>query len=39
LKLVLNHMFTDNLRFFGQKLHPQWPAQSSKKLEKWPLEL
>jgi hypothetical protein len=27
LKLVLNHMFTKNLRFFGQILHPQWPAQ------------
>jgi hypothetical protein len=30
LKLVLNHMFTENLRFFGQILHPQWPAQTSK---------
>jgi hypothetical protein len=29
LKLVLNHMFTENLRFFGQILHPQWPAQTS----------
>jgi hypothetical protein len=24
------------LRFFGQTLHPQWPAQTSKKPEKWP---
>jgi hypothetical protein len=23
-------MFTKNLRFFGQVLHPQWPAQTSK---------
>jgi hypothetical protein len=30
LKLVLNHMFTKNLRFFGQILHPQWPVQTSK---------
>jgi hypothetical protein len=30
LKLVFNHMFTKNLRFFGQILHPQWPAQTSK---------
>jgi hypothetical protein len=30
LKLVLNHMFTKNLRFFGQILHPQWPAQIPK---------
>jgi hypothetical protein len=30
LKLVLNHMFTENLRFFGQILHLQWPAQTSK---------
>jgi hypothetical protein len=27
-------MFTRNLRFFGQILHPQWPAQTSKKPEK-----
>jgi hypothetical protein len=39
LKLVLNHMFTKNLRFFGQTLHLQWPAQTSKKPEKWPQEL
>jgi hypothetical protein len=26
-------MFTKNLRFFGQTLHPQWPAQTSKKPE------
>jgi hypothetical protein len=30
LKLVLKYMFTENLRFFGQILHPQWPAQTSK---------
>jgi hypothetical protein len=30
LKLVLNHMFTKNLRFFGQILHAQWPTQTSK---------
>jgi hypothetical protein len=23
-------MFTENLRFFGQILHPQWPGQTSK---------
>jgi uncharacterized protein YeaC (DUF1315 family) len=23
-------MFTKNLRFFGQILHPQWPAQCPK---------
>jgi hypothetical protein len=23
-------MFTKNLRFFGQILHPQWPAQIPK---------
>jgi hypothetical protein len=23
-------MFTKNLRFFGQILHPQWPTQTSK---------
>jgi hypothetical protein len=23
-------MFTENMRFFGQILHPQWPAQTSK---------
>jgi hypothetical protein len=34
LKLVLNHMFTENLRFFGQILHPQWLAQTSKMGEK-----
>jgi hypothetical protein len=28
-----------NLRFFGQILHLQWPAQTSKKHEKWPLIL
>jgi hypothetical protein len=22
-------MFTKNLKFFGQILHPQWPAQTS----------
>jgi hypothetical protein len=30
-------MFSKNLRFFGQILHPQWPAQTSKKPVKWPL--
>jgi hypothetical protein len=30
LKLVLNHMFTENLRFFGQLLHLQWPAPNFK---------
>jgi hypothetical protein len=30
LKLVPNHMFTKNLRFFGQILHPQWVAQTPK---------
>jgi hypothetical protein len=39
LKLVLNHMFTKNLRFFGQTLHLQWPRQTSKKHEKWLQEL
>jgi hypothetical protein len=28
-------MFTKNLRFFGQILHPQWPAQTSKMGQKW----
>jgi hypothetical protein len=28
-------MFTENLRFFGQILHPQWPAQTSKMGQKW----
>jgi hypothetical protein len=23
-------MFTENLRFFGKILHPQWPVQTSK---------
>jgi hypothetical protein len=23
-------MFTENLRLFGQILHPQWPTQTSK---------
>jgi hypothetical protein len=27
------------LRFFGQTLHLQWLAQTSKKPEKWPEEL
>jgi hypothetical protein len=27
-------MFTRNLTFFGQILHPQWPAQTSKMGEK-----
>jgi hypothetical protein len=31
-------MFTKNLRFFGQILHPQWLAQTLKKFEKWPQE-
>jgi hypothetical protein len=39
LKLILNHMFTKNLRFFGQTLHPPWPAQTSKRPKKWPQEL
>jgi hypothetical protein len=30
LKLVLNYMFIENLRFFRQILHPQWPTQTSK---------
>jgi hypothetical protein len=30
LKLVLNHMFTKNLRFFRQILHLQWAAQIPK---------
>jgi hypothetical protein len=30
LKLVPNHMFTKNFRFFGQILHPQWPAECPK---------
>jgi hypothetical protein len=30
LKLVLNHIFTNNLRFFGQIWHPQWPVQTPK---------
>jgi hypothetical protein len=34
LKLVLKHMFTENLRFFGQILHPQWPAYISKMNQK-----
>jgi hypothetical protein len=34
LKLVLNHMFTKNLRFFGQILHPQWAAQTPKTSQK-----
>jgi hypothetical protein len=29
-------MFTKKFRFFGLTLHPQWLAQTSKKLEKWP---
>jgi hypothetical protein len=32
-------MFTKNLRFFGQTLHPQWPTQTSKEPDKWPQEL
>jgi hypothetical protein len=32
-------MFTKKWGFFEQTLHPQWPAQTSKKLEKWPQEL
>jgi hypothetical protein len=39
LKLVLNHMFTKNLRFFGQILHPQWPAQTSEMGQKRALGL
>jgi hypothetical protein len=39
LKLVLNHMFTENLRFFGQILHPQWPAQTSQMGQKRALVL
>jgi hypothetical protein len=31
-------MLTKNLRFFEQILHLQWPAQTSKKPKKWPLE-
>jgi hypothetical protein len=31
-------MFIKNLRFFGQTLHPQWPAQTLKKPKKWPQE-
>jgi hypothetical protein len=27
-------MFTKDLRFFGQTLHPQWLAQTSKRPEK-----
>jgi hypothetical protein len=27
-------MFTENLRFFGQILHPQWPIQTSKMAQK-----
>jgi hypothetical protein len=23
-------MFTENFRFFGQILHPQWPTRTSK---------
>jgi hypothetical protein len=30
LKLVLNHMFIENWRFFGPMLHPQWLAKTSK---------
>jgi hypothetical protein len=39
LKLVLNHMFIENLRFFGQILYPQWPAQTSKMGQKRALVL
>jgi hypothetical protein len=39
LKLVLNHMFTKNLRFFEQILHPQWPTQTSKMGKKLALVL
>jgi hypothetical protein len=28
LKLVLNDIFTQNFRFSGQILHPQWPTQT-----------
>jgi hypothetical protein len=27
----------ENLRFFGQILHPQWPIQTSKMGQKWTL--
>jgi hypothetical protein len=30
LEAVLNHIFIKNLRFFGQILHLQWPAQCPK---------
>jgi hypothetical protein len=30
LKLVQNHMLIKKKKFFGQILHPQWPAQTSK---------
>jgi hypothetical protein len=36
LEASINHMFNKNLRFSRQILHPQWPAQTSKKPEKWP---
>jgi hypothetical protein len=39
LKLVLNHMFTENFRFFGQILHPQWLAQTFKMGQKTALVL
>jgi hypothetical protein len=39
LKLVLNHMFTKNFRFFGQILHSKWPAQTSKMGQKMALVL
>jgi hypothetical protein len=32
-------MFTKNLRFFGQTLHPQWLAQTSKMGQKMGLVL
>jgi hypothetical protein len=39
LKLVLNHMFSKNLRFFGQILYPQWRVQTSKMGKKMALVL
>jgi hypothetical protein len=39
LNLVLNHMFTKNLIFFEQILHPQWPVQTSKMGQKTALVL
>ena len=32
-------MFTKNLRFFEQTLHPQWPIQISKMGKKWTLSM